>query len=86
MKKDTIKSLTTRDQCRVMISVWYGSADNNLHGFREVMANSCDEINNNFDKGIIEVELFEDLKTISVKDTGRGIPIEGKTDGKPNRV
>lgn len=86
MKKDTIKSLTTRDQCRVKISVWYGSADNYLHGFREVMANSCDEINNNFDKGIIEVELFEDLKTISVKDTGRGIPIEGKTDGKPNRV
>lgn len=86
MKKDTIKSLTTRDQCRVKISVWYGSADNYLHGFREVMANSCDEINNNFDKGIIEVELFEDLQTISVKDTGRGIPIEGKTDGKPNRV
>ena len=86
MKNDIIKTLTTREQCRDKISVWYGSADNYQHGFREVMANSCDEINNNFDKGIIEVELFEDLKTISVKDTGRGIPIEGKTDGKPNRV
>lgn len=86
MKNDIIKTLTTREQCRDRISVWYGSADNYQHGFREVMANACDEINNNFDKGIIEIELFEDLKTISVKDTGRGIPIEGKTDGKPNRV
>lgn len=86
MKKDEIKSLDTRSQCREKLSVWYGSNDNYLHGFREVMANSCDEINNNFDKGIIEIELFEDLQTISVKDTGRGIPIEGKTDGKPNRV
>ena len=86
MKNDIIKTLTTREQCRDKISVWYGSADNYQHGFREVMANACDEINNNFDKGIIEVELFDDLQTISVKDTGRGIPIEGKTDGKPNRV
>lgn len=86
MKNDIIKTLTTREQCRDKISVWYGSADNYQHGFREVMANACDEINNNFDKGIIEIELFDDLQTISVKDTGRGIPIEGKTDGKPNRV
>ena len=86
MKNDIIKTLTTREQCRDKISVWYGSADNYQHGFREVMANACDEINNNFDKGIIEVDLFDDLQTISVKDTGRGIPIEGKTDGKPNRV
>lgn len=85
MKKDEIKALDTRGQCREKLAVWYGSNDNYLHGFREVIANSCDEINNNFERGIITVELFDDLQTISVQDTGRGIPIEGKTGDKPNR-
>ena len=86
MGKDTIKQLDTRQQCRDKISIFYGSRDNYLHGFKEVLANASDEINNNFDNGVIEVTLENDLKTISVKDSGRGVPIDEKTGGKPNYV
>lgn len=77
--KDKIKALSTRAQCRDKISVWYGSADNFTHGLREVITNSIDEINNNFDHGEIYVELKDDNKTIIVEDTGRGIPLTGKS-------
>lgn len=85
MSKDTIKQLDTRSQCRDRISIFFGSRDNFLHGIKEVLANCCsDEIPNNFDSGEVNVWLEDDLKTIAVKDTGRGMPIAQKTDGKPN--
>ena len=86
MSRDLIKSLDVRQQCRDKLSVWFGSRENYLHGFREVMANASDEISNNFDNGVITVNLSDDLKTISVEDTGRGIPIGGTTNGTPNYV
>lgn len=86
MNKDTIKQLDTREQCRQKLPIFFGSRDNFIHGIKEVFANAADEINNNFNSGSIEVTLFEDLKTVRVKDTGRGIPIDGFTDGKPNYV
>jgi len=85
-KKDIIKTLDTREQCRDKLPIFFGSRDNYIHGVKEVVANAIDEISNNFDKGEIIVELFEDEKTISVFDTGRGVPIEKETDGKPNYV
>lgn len=84
MSKDTIKTLTEREQCRDKVSIWFGSRDNSIHPFKEVIANSIDEITNNFDEGHIEVELSNDCKTITVSDSGRGIPIEGKTNGVEN--
>lgn len=84
--KDVIKKLDTREQCRSKISVWFGSNDNYTHGLKEVLANSSDEINNNFDNGIITIDVDDNLEVISVEDTGRGIPIEMKTDGVENRV
>lgn len=81
---ETIRSLTDREQSREKISIWFGSADNYIHGIKEVIANSTDEIINNFDNGKITVELMDDMETVIVKDTGRGMPIGGKTDGKPN--
>lgn len=86
MSKDTIKQLDTRQQCRERLSIFYGSNSNYTHGFREVMNNALDEINNNYEDGEIEVVLEDDLRTISVKDSGRGIPIDGYTDDKPNYV
>lgn len=77
--KDKIKALSTRAQCRDKISVWYGSPDNYSHGLREVITNSIDEINNNFESGKIFVELKDDNKTVIVEDTGRGIPLTGKS-------
>lgn len=81
-----IKSLTVREQCRDKISIFYGSRDNYYHGFIETLMNSNDEIINNFDSGEVIVDVSEDLRTISVLDTGRGIPLMGKTDGEFNYV
>ena len=84
MGRDKIRSLTVREQARDRLPVWYGSRDNYLHGLREVLANASDEISNNYGSGEIYVELEDDMQTISVLDTGRGIPIKGKTDGVDN--
>ena len=84
MNKDKIKQLDTRDQCRLKLPIFYGSRDNYYHGFREVCANGIDEIVNNFDKGVLDITLHNDLETITVKDTGRGVPINLETDGIPN--
>lgn len=84
MNKDAIKQLDTREQCRLKLPIFFGSRDNYQHGLKEVIANALDEISNNFKLGNIDVFLSEDLKKIIVKDSGRGIPINGVTDGKPN--
>lgn len=86
MSKDTIKQLDTRQQCREKLPIFFGSRDNYMHGVKEVIANAIDEISNNFDSGKVEVTLHDDLKTVTVKDTGRGIPIDSKTGDKPNYV
>lgn len=84
MSKDTIRSLDVREQCRLKLPIWYGSRDNYLHGFREVLANASDEITNNYDDGFIDVYLSDDKKMIKVFDSGRGIPITGETGGVKN--
>ena len=82
--KDTIRALDVREQCRMRLPVWFGSRDNYTHGVREILANASDEISNNFDEGTIVVTLEEDKETISIFDTGRGIPINGETNGIKN--
>lgn len=82
MGKDTIKELTEREQARDKVSIWFGSKSNFLHPLREVLANSIDEINNNFNEG--EITVILNGNKITVKDTGRGIPIGDKTNGKYN--
>lgn len=82
--KDTIRALDVREQCRMRLPVWFGSRDNYTHGVREILANASDEISNNFDEGTIVVTLEEDEETISIFDTGRGIPINGETNGVKN--
>lgn len=69
------RQLSTREICREKLPVFYGSRDNYTHGFREVVNNSIDEINENFDSGVIEITLDTDNKTLTIKDTGRGIPL-----------
>lgn len=84
--RDAIKSLDTRQQCRDKISVWFGSRENYQHGLKEVIANSSDEISNNFDSGVITITLSEDRQTISVADSGRGVRLGDETEGVPNYV
>lgn len=86
MSKSEIRALTTREQCREKLPIFFGSRDNYTHGLLETIMNSRDEILNNFDTGTIDITVSDDLKTITVLDSGRGIPIDGTTDGKPNYV
>ena len=78
MKKDKAKILNHREQARELLPVFYGSKDNVLHGFREVINNAVDEIINNFECGEVIITLFDDNKTISIEDTGRGMRIADK--------
>ena len=82
--KDKIRVLSDREQAREKLPIFFGSRENYLHPFREAVGNAVDEINNNYSKGIVTVTLKDDNRTITVADTGRGIPIYGETDGKPN--
>lgn len=75
---DKILSLDEKDKVRKKTAVFIGSVNNNTHLAKEAIANGIDEMYNNFESGILKVELFDDLETISVEDTGRGIPIHTK--------
>lgn len=75
---DKIQVLSDRQQARTKLPVFYGSRDNYLHGFREVVSNAIDEIINNFDKGNIDVQLKNNV--VSVMDSGRGLPIQNQDD------
>lgn len=81
-----IRSLSTREQCRDKIAIFYGSRDNYMHGLNETIVNSIDVISNNYDSGEITVFLHANKKKITVKDTGTGIPLLGESDGQPNYV
>lgn len=83
-QQDNIKVLDTKAQCRDKIAIWFGSRANYNHPIKEIIANATDEIINHFESGTVEILLHDDLKTITVKDSGRGIPIAGETDGVKN--
>lgn len=84
MNKDKVYALTDRQQARDKISIFYGSKDNYQHGLKEVIANGVDEINSNFESGTIKVTLANDLQTLTVEDSGRGMPVgEKNEDGQP---
>ena len=84
MSKDKIKQLSEKEQARQKVSIWFGSKENYYHPFKEVLFNGIDEINNNFENGKMTITLDESKKIVSITDTGRGIPINGETDGVPN--
>lgn len=85
MSFDRIRALNDREKSRDKLPIFYGSRDNFMHGFREVaINNTIDEIVNNFESGDIYITLHDDDKTITVEDTGRGMPIAGESDGVPN--
>ena len=72
-----IITLTDREKCRLRTPVFMGSFDCRMINLNEVLMNARDEINTNFESGEIHIKLHEDLKTITIRDTGRGIPIKG---------
>ena len=82
--KEKIIQLSTHDTCRQKLSIFYGSNSNYLHGFREVLINAVDEISNNFESGVVSIELASDNQTITIKDSGRGIHLFKETNGTDN--
>ena len=81
---DKIRKLDTRAQARDKISIFFGSRENYYHPIKETLANAIDEIINNFDSGTVTILLHEDNQTITIADSGRGIPLQLKTDGVYN--
>lgn len=75
-KKQKIRALEMREQCRKKVHVWFGSKSNQIHPVAECVLNGYDEVTNNFDHGIIEATLWDDDQTVTIADTGRGIPLE----------
>ncbi|WP_075810114.1 toprim domain-containing protein [Clostridium perfringens] len=85
MSFDKLKILNEREKAREKLPTFYGSRSNYYHAFREVgLNNPIDEIENNFESGNLYITLHEDLKTLTIRDTGRGMPIDGVTDGVEN--
>lgn len=81
---DEMKKLDYRQQARDKISIWYSSRENYQHGLKELLANGIDELINNFEHGEMEVTLSDNCKRVSVRDTGRGMPLlEKMSDGTP---
>lgn len=85
MSFDKLKILNEREKARDKLPTFYGSRSNYYHAFREVgLNNTIDEIENNFEEGSLYIELHDDLKTLTIRDTGRGMPIQKETNGIPN--
>lgn len=85
MSFDKLRILDDRQQAREKLPTFYGSRSNYYHAFREVaLNNTIDEIENNYDSGTVAIKLHDDLQTLTIKDTGRGMPIHKETGGVPN--
>lgn len=81
-----IKELTVRQQCRDKLPIWFGGRDNYYHGLLEVMMNANDEMTTYCDKDkekAMYITLDSDRRSISVRDSGRGINLFAEHDGKP---
>lgn len=75
-KKDKVSKLSYREQAREKLPTYYGSRDNYYHGVGELLNNSTDEVMNNFDRGVVRLELDDTCEIVTISDTGRGIPID----------
>jgi DNA gyrase subunit B len=80
-----ITTLSDREQARQKLPVYFGSNDNFYHPIRESVVNARD-ILKNVENGKIEVILHSDKKTVTIKDNGAGLPMNGQTDGVDNYI
>ena len=72
---DEMRQLTTKEQCRMKLPIFFGSRDNIYHPFKEVVGNSIDEITNNFEEGQVYITLAEEGDMLTIRDSGRGMPL-----------
>lgn len=80
---DNIQSLDFKEGLRTRIQMYLGSDDTEgiYQGFKEIINNSTDEALVGYGD-IIEIKVFEDLNTISVRDYGRGVPFGFRDNGE----
>ena len=78
-----IESLSFKDGCRLRISMYLGTDDNEgtYQALKEILNNSTDEALAGFGNRI-EIKLDESSNTISVRDYGRGVPFGIRPDGE----
>lgn len=84
---DKGRTLSTREQARNELSIWFDDRSNYYHPIKEVLANGIDEITNNFKHGEMKLELSEDGRRVSLMDSGRGMPLmESMDNGEPHYI
>lgn len=80
---DEYRNLSDKEKAILKLPVFFDSYDNFYHPIRETITNARDVLLTQED-GLIEVTLHDDNKTITIKDNGFGIPIDGESNGVPN--
>ncbi len=80
---NNIQSLDFKEGLRTRIQMYLGSDDTEgiYQGFKEIINNSTDEALVGYGD-TIEIKVFEDLNTISVRDYGRGVPFGFRDNGE----
>jgi DNA gyrase subunit B len=83
MANEEIKTFSDREQARKKLPVFFGSNDNFYHPIRESVVNARD-ILQDVENAKIIVTLLEDNKTVIISDNGKGLPMDGSTNGIEN--
>lgn len=87
MSEQLATELTYRETAREKLPIFFGSFENFMHSLREICMNGTDEMEENFPSGKLFVKLDNDLRTLSIRDTGRGMILFTKNKtGKLNYV
>lgn len=80
---EAYRNLSDKEQAILKLPVFFDSYDNFYHPLRESVVN-CRDILINSDDGLIEVTLHDDNQTVTIKDNGCGIILDGESNGIPN--
>lgn len=82
---DAYRNLSDKEQAILKLPVFFDSYDNFYHPIRESVTNARDIlVETESENGLIEVTLHDDNRTITIKDNGCGIILDGESNGKPN--
>ncbi|MBZ9693243.1 toprim domain-containing protein [Clostridium sp. M14] len=81
--KEAYRNLSDKEQALLKLPVFFDGYDNFYHPIRESVTNARDILINSED-GLIEVILHDDNQTITIKDNGCGIILDGESNGIPN--
>lgn len=79
------RSLKDKEQAILKLPVFFDGYDNYYHPIRESVVN-CRDVLLDKEDGVIEVVLHDDNQTVTVKDNGCGLPMDGESEGIPNWV